>query len=253
MTSAGMPGVGVNGVAPVNVSFPAATLQLTSAINAAAAQGVAAGVPNMSSAAAAAAVVAAANAAVQANVASHVASNSAAAAAAAAAASSHGIGSDTGVVPGVTPGVPLGGNVAAGGSRRRSSSKKQQSKSGGGGRWTKEEDQKLRAAVAAVGPQNWKLIASDYLSDQRSDVQCLHRWQKVLQPGLVKGPWTKEEDSIIIDCIEAGITKWCELLPRSRPALDPRLAPCSVIAGPKSQSASQGASANSAESAGLII
>ena len=45
-------------------------------------------------------------------------------------------------------------------------------------------------------------------------MQCLHRWQKVLQPGLVKGPWTKEEDQIIIDCIEAGITKWSEIAER---------------------------------------
>ena len=52
------------------------------------------------------------------------------------------------------------------------------------------------------------MIAQDFLGEQRSDVQCLHRWQKVLQPGLVKGPWTKEEDQIIIDCIDAGITKW---------------------------------------------
>lgn len=97
---------------------------------------------------------------------------------------------------------------------KRRSNKKNHQKPGGGGRWTKEEDQKLRAAVAAVGPQNWKMIASDYLGDQRSDVQCLHRWQKVLQPGLVKGPWTKEEDQIIIDCIEAGITKWSEIAER---------------------------------------
>lgn len=26
----------------------------------------------------------------------------------------------------------------------------------------------------------------------RTDVQCLHRWQKVLNPELIKGPWTKE-------------------------------------------------------------
>lgn len=26
----------------------------------------------------------------------------------------------------------------------------------------------------------------------RTDVQCLHRWQKVLNPELVKGPWSKE-------------------------------------------------------------
>ena len=26
----------------------------------------------------------------------------------------------------------------------------------------------------------------------RTDVQCLHRWQKVLNPELVKGSWTEE-------------------------------------------------------------
>ena len=33
--------------------------------------------------------------------------------------------------------------------------------------------------------------AAEYFQD-RTDVQCLHRWQKVLNPDLVKGPWTKE-------------------------------------------------------------
>ena len=85
---------------------------------------------------------------------------------------------------------------------------------GGGGRWTKEEDQRLRAAVATVGPQNWKLIAAEYLGGQRNATQCLHRWQKVLAPGLIKGPWTKEEDQGVIDCIEAGIGKWSEVADR---------------------------------------
>jgi hypothetical protein len=26
----------------------------------------------------------------------------------------------------------------------------------------------------------------------RTEVQCLHRWQKVLNPELIKGPWTQE-------------------------------------------------------------
>jgi len=26
----------------------------------------------------------------------------------------------------------------------------------------------------------------------RTDVQCLHHWQKVLNPEVVKGSWTKE-------------------------------------------------------------
>lgn len=32
------------------------------------------------------------------------------------------------------------------------------------------------------------------LFQNRSDFQCQHRWQKVLNPELIKGPWTKEED-----------------------------------------------------------
>jgi Myb-like DNA-binding domain len=58
------------------------------------------------------------------------------------------------------------------------------------GKWTPEEDEILRNAVQQHGGKNWKKI-SDCL-DGRTDVQCLHRWQKVLRPGLVKGPWTKE-------------------------------------------------------------
>merc|ERR1712167_327209 len=62
-----------------------------------------------------------------------------------------------------------------------------------------------------IGPKNWRRISSEFLQGKRSDVQCLHRWQKVLRPGLVKGPWTKDEDKIIIDCIKLGVTKWCEI------------------------------------------
>jgi len=32
----------------------------------------------------------------------------------------------------------------------------------------------------------------------RTDVQCLHRWKKVLRPGLIKGPWTPEEDAAMV-------------------------------------------------------
>lgn len=36
------------------------------------------------------------------------------------------------------------------------------------------------------------------LFQNRSDFQCQHRWQKVLNPELIKGPWTKEEDQRVI-------------------------------------------------------
>jgi myb-related protein len=32
------------------------------------------------------------------------------------------------------------------------------------------------------------------LSQNRTDQQCQYRWLRVLNPDLVKGPWTKEED-----------------------------------------------------------
>lgn len=37
---------------------------------------------------------------------------------------------------------------------------------------------------------------------------------QVLRPGLVKGPWTKDEDDTIVECINAGVTKWSEIAAR---------------------------------------
>jgi hypothetical protein len=40
-------------------------------------------------------------------------------------------------------------------------------------------------------------------------VQCLHRWQKVLKPELVKGPWTAEEDTKVMELVKQyGAKKW---------------------------------------------
>jgi hypothetical protein len=35
------------------------------------------------------------------------------------------------------------------------------------------------------------IYAAEFFQD-RTEVQCLHRWQKVLNPELIKGPWTQE-------------------------------------------------------------
>ena len=43
-------------------------------------------------------------------------------------------------------------------------------------------------------------------------MQCLHRWQKVLNPNLVKGPWTKEEDEIVIKLVDKnGPRNWSKI------------------------------------------
>lgn len=76
-----------------------------------------------------------------------------------------------------------------------------------GVKWTKEEDDALRQEVEKNGAKNWKLIA-ERLPD-RTEVQCLHRWQKVLKPTLVKGPWTAEEDRKVMELVKQyGAKKW---------------------------------------------
>ncbi|KAJ7965981.1 Myb-related protein 3R-1 [Quillaja saponaria] len=75
------------------------------------------------------------------------------------------------------------------------------------GQWTADEDEILRKAVQRFKGKNWKKIAECF--KDRTDVQCLHRWQKVLNPELVKGPWSKEEDEIIIELVNKyGPKKW---------------------------------------------
>ena len=62
--------------------------------------------------------------------------------------------------------------------------------------------------------QNWKQIATEFLNDEKTDAQCLHRWQRVLRPGVKKGPWAKTEDDVIKNCMDTGVTKWSEIAKR---------------------------------------
>ncbi|CAM6104011.1 unnamed protein product [Calypogeia fissa] len=76
--------------------------------------------------------------------------------------------------------------------------------------WTPEEDDALRQAVQTHNARNWKLIAESVPT--RTDVQCLHRWQKVLNPILVKGYWTKEEDDRMVELVNMfGTKRWAAI------------------------------------------
>ncbi|XVE77082.1 hypothetical protein DITRI_Ditri13aG0033400 [Diplodiscus trichospermus] len=78
------------------------------------------------------------------------------------------------------------------------------------GGWTEEEDKLLTFAVQKFNGKSWKKIAKEV--PDRTDVQCLHRWQKVLNPDLVKGPWSKEEDDLIFELVQKqGRKKWSEI------------------------------------------
>jgi hypothetical protein len=73
-----------------------------------------------------------------------------------------------------------------------------------------QQDHALRIAINKHGAKNWKTIAK-YLP-HRTEVQCLHRWQKVLKPSLIKGPWTEEEDRKVIELVSKyGPKKWSSI------------------------------------------
>uniref|UniRef100_A0A8C8SEE4 MYB proto-oncogene like 2 n=1 Tax=Pelusios castaneus TaxID=367368 RepID=A0A8C8SEE4_9SAUR len=74
-------------------------------------------------------------------------------------------------------------------------------------KWTHEEDEWLKALVKQFGQSDWKFLASHF--PNRSDQQCQYRWLRVLNPDLVKGPWTKEEDQKVIELVKKfGTKQW---------------------------------------------
>lgn len=96
-------------------------------------------------------------------------------------------------------------------SHRRTSGPIRRAKGG----WTPQEDETLRNAVKRYRGRCWKKIAESF--PDRTEVQCLHRWQKVLNPELIKGPWTPEEDDKINALVaKYGPSKW-SLIARSLP------------------------------------
>lgn len=77
------------------------------------------------------------------------------------------------------------------------------------GKWTSEEDDLLRKFVPLFGEKQWRKISENIPG--RSSIQCLHRWTKILKPGLVKGRWTAEEDQKLVTWVKTeGASKWAQ-------------------------------------------
>ncbi|OHT00245.1 hypothetical protein TRFO_33119 [Tritrichomonas foetus] len=75
-----------------------------------------------------------------------------------------------------------------------------------GKNWSEQEDQILIDMVRTHGKQ-WGLIATKM--ENRTSSQVAARWEKCLDPKLTKGPFTSEEDKIIIDYVaKFGPQNW---------------------------------------------
>jgi len=67
--------------------------------------------------------------------------------------------------------------------------------------WDKVDDNKLYALVNKYGDRNWDFI-SKFFDSSKSPVKCFKRWNILVKPKTVKGPWNIEEDKKLIDWIK---------------------------------------------------
>lgn len=76
--------------------------------------------------------------------------------------------------------------------------------------WTAEEDRQLTNLVQNEKSISWCSLAKYF--PNKTAQQLAGRWEKVLNPNLVKGSWTVEEDEIILKYVLAnGDKDWAKL------------------------------------------
>ena len=80
--------------------------------------------------------------------------------------------------------------------------------------WTKEEDAQLVRLVETHGHQGngtkWSKIAS-LLLYTRTGKQCRERWHNHLRPDIKRGPWTEEEERLLIAAHELLGNRWADI------------------------------------------
>ncbi|NXE46412.1 SNPC4 protein, partial [Casuarius casuarius] len=79
--------------------------------------------------------------------------------------------------------------------------------------WTKEEDQMLADLVQEMRVGShipYKKIA--YYMEGRDSAQLIYRWTKSVDPSLKKGPWTPEEDAMLLTAVKKyGARDWYKI------------------------------------------
>ncbi|EPQ51731.1 hypothetical protein GLOTRDRAFT_48068 [Gloeophyllum trabeum ATCC 11539] len=76
-------------------------------------------------------------------------------------------------------------------------------------KWTEEEDDILRAAVAEYGSKLYTCAHS--IAPGRSNKSCRKRWIHSLDPSLRKGRWTSNEDAVLLDAVSQHGQNWSKV------------------------------------------
>ncbi|XP_063043708.1 snRNA-activating protein complex subunit 4 [Engraulis encrasicolus] len=76
--------------------------------------------------------------------------------------------------------------------------------------WTSVEDRKLTDLVHKKRIGNFiPYTQISYFMDGRDAAQCIYRWTSVLDPSIKKGPWSKEEDEMLLRAVQKhGVPNW---------------------------------------------
>ncbi|KAH0791364.1 Myb-like DNA-binding domain containing protein [Histomonas meleagridis] len=76
--------------------------------------------------------------------------------------------------------------------------------------WTQEEDELLTRLMTNNQTNSWSVLAKYF--PNKTAPQISGRWEKVLNPQLVKGSWKREEDEIILNFVQKnGVKDWAKL------------------------------------------
>lgn len=73
----------------------------------------------------------------------------------------------------------------------------------------KEEDARLKSLVPENGKADWARIAAQM--PERSARQCRERYKNYLRPDIINGPWTQQEDALLMEkYVEMG-SQWARM------------------------------------------
>uniref|UniRef100_A0A8D3B547 snRNA-activating protein complex subunit 4 n=1 Tax=Scophthalmus maximus TaxID=52904 RepID=A0A8D3B547_SCOMX len=79
--------------------------------------------------------------------------------------------------------------------------------------WTPDEDDLLRMLVDKMRIGNFiPYTQMSYFMEGRNPAQLIYRWNQVLDPSLKKGPWTKDEDELLLQAVSHhGEKNWWKI------------------------------------------
>ncbi|XP_014194812.1 snRNA-activating protein complex subunit 4 isoform X2 [Haplochromis burtoni] len=81
------------------------------------------------------------------------------------------------------------------------------------GSWTPAEDDLLRELVDKMRIGNFiPYTQMSYFMEGRDPAQLIYRWNQVLDPSLKRGPWTKQEDKLLLQAVARhGEKNWWKI------------------------------------------